>query len=285
MTRRAAAQAVPGLQPGRRLDHPQVRRHRARAGHHAAFLPHARRRRDGRERARQGLDLHHRLPADCRRARDGRARRRPAPTGAAAARSWSSMTTAAARAARAPSSPARGYRVVAGRRRRGGAAARARAAPGRDHARHHHAGRRRLGGAARAQGRPRAVRHPGRARDHPRRPRDGLRARRGRVPHQAGRPERLAACWRASRAPPAARPTSWSSTTTPATREVLRRTLARQGWRVRRGGGRPRVPGALGRAAPAVVLLDLMMPEMDGFEMLEAMRRRGGVARRSRSSS
>jgi len=57
------------------------------------------------------------------------------------------------------------------------------------------------------------------------------------------------------------------------TREVLGRALAKQGWGV--------VEAASGRVALALlaeqqvelVLLDLMMPEMDGFELLESMRK------------
>ena len=54
----AGGGALPGLQPGRRLDHPELWRDRPRAGHHPALLPHARRRRGRRKRVRQGLDLH-----------------------------------------------------------------------------------------------------------------------------------------------------------------------------------------------------------------------------------
>ena len=55
----AARPAVPGVQPGGCLDHQALRRHGSRARHHQALLHHAGRRRDGREHARQGLDLHH----------------------------------------------------------------------------------------------------------------------------------------------------------------------------------------------------------------------------------
>ena len=56
------------------------------------------------------------------------------------------------------------------------------------------------------------------------------------------------------------------------TRVLLRRTLERAGWDVT-----PVENGRVGlerlaEVTPAVVLLDLMMPEMDGFEFLESLR-------------
>ena len=64
-----------------------------------------------------------------------------------------------------------------------------------------------------------------------------------------------------------------------ATRAVLRRSLEKDGWAVSEAeNGRV----GLERVAahpPAVVLLDLMMPEMDGFEFLEAMRSAPGTSR------
>jgi signal transduction histidine kinase/CheY-like chemotaxis protein len=60
----------------------------------------------------------------------------------------------------------------------------------------------------------------------------------------------------------------------PGTRELLRRTLAREGWSVAEAADGREALARLGRGAPpSVVLLDLMMPGMDGFEVLAAMRR------------
>jgi signal transduction histidine kinase/DNA-binding response OmpR family regulator/HAMP domain-containing protein len=59
-----------------------------------------------------------------------------------------------------------------------------------------------------------------------------------------------------------------------ATREVVRRTLASDGWTVDEA---PNGRVALDRVAaerPALILLDLMMPEMDGFAFLAALRER-----------
>ncbi|MEO3434420.1 response regulator [Inquilinus sp. CAU 1745] len=58
----------------------------------------------------------------------------------------------------------------------------------------------------------------------------------------------------------------------PATRDVLRRMLTREGWRVREATNGREGLEALSDSTPALVLLDLMMPEMDGLEMLETMR-------------
>ena len=44
---RATRQVVPGIQPGRFLDHAQVRRHGSRSGHQPALLPHDGRRHHG----------------------------------------------------------------------------------------------------------------------------------------------------------------------------------------------------------------------------------------------
>ena len=59
----------------------------------------------------------------------------------------------------------------------------------------------------------------------------------------------------------------------PATREMLKRVLTREGWSVRQAENGAAGLDEVARSRPAVVLLDLMMPQMDGFEMLTALRR------------
>jgi PAS domain S-box-containing protein len=58
----------------------------------------------------------------------------------------------------------------------------------------------------------------------------------------------------------------------PGTREVLRRVLCREGWVVREAENGAAGLDEIARRRPAVVLLDLMMPRMDGFETLRALR-------------
>ena len=59
----------------------------------------------------------------------------------------------------------------------------------------------------------------------------------------------------------------------PKSRDVLRRTLTKEGWTVAEAANGREALDQLERGRPALVLLDLMMPEMDGFEVLERMRR------------
>ncbi|MDW6020415.1 response regulator [Mesorhizobium sp. BAC0120] len=56
------------------------------------------------------------------------------------------------------------------------------------------------------------------------------------------------------------------------TRAMLRRMLVKEGWRVREAANGAEGLEQLARAVPAVMLLDLMMPEVDGFEVLRAVR-------------
>jgi adenylate cyclase len=58
----------------------------------------------------------------------------------------------------------------------------------------------------------------------------------------------------------------------PKSRDVLRRTLAKDGWTVAEATNGREAIAALEESKPGLVLLDLMMPEMDGFEVLERMR-------------
>ena len=55
------------------------------------------------------------------------------------------------------------------------------------------------------------------------------------------------------------------------TRELVRRSLADDGWEVALAGNGREGLEALPEAQPDLVLLDLMMPEMDGFEFLERL--------------
>jgi DNA-binding response OmpR family regulator len=56
------------------------------------------------------------------------------------------------------------------------------------------------------------------------------------------------------------------------TRDMLRRMLVKEGWTVREAANGAEGLEQLARAVPAVMLLDLMMPELDGFEVLRAVR-------------
>jgi signal transduction histidine kinase/CheY-like chemotaxis protein len=59
----------------------------------------------------------------------------------------------------------------------------------------------------------------------------------------------------------------------PTTREMLRRQLEAEGWTVVEADNGRSGLARLAEAIPQVVLLDLMMPEMDGFEFVTQMRR------------
>ncbi|MDT8436219.1 MAG: response regulator, partial [Gemmatimonadota bacterium] len=59
----------------------------------------------------------------------------------------------------------------------------------------------------------------------------------------------------------------------PGTREALRRALEREGWTAWTAEHGRDALARLARQRPSLILLDLMMPEMDGFEFLEALRR------------
>ena len=59
------------------------------------------------------------------------------------------------------------------------------------------------------------------------------------------------------------------------TRSMLRRTLERQGWSVAEAGNGKEGLERVRASRPALVLLDLMMPGMDGFAFLDALREQG----------
>jgi CheY-like chemotaxis protein len=56
------------------------------------------------------------------------------------------------------------------------------------------------------------------------------------------------------------------------TRHVIRRTLAKQGWTVAEAENGRIALEEVARHLPQLIVLDLMMPEMDGFEFLREFR-------------
>ncbi|MFN7971393.1 MAG: PAS domain S-box protein [Acidobacteriota bacterium] len=59
----------------------------------------------------------------------------------------------------------------------------------------------------------------------------------------------------------------------PGAREVLRRTLEKESWRVREAANGQEALELVARERPSLVLLDLMMPEMDGFTFTSELRK------------
>jgi len=57
-------------------------------------------------------------------------------------------------------------------------------------------------------------------------------------------------------------------------REVMRRMLQSEGWKVREAHNGREALEELARGLPSIVLLDLMMPEMDGFQLLDELHAR-----------
>jgi CheY-like chemotaxis protein len=58
------------------------------------------------------------------------------------------------------------------------------------------------------------------------------------------------------------------------TREMLRRTLQKEGWQIREAANGRLGLDQLSHGTPGLILLDLMMPEMDGFTFMRELRRR-----------
>ena len=65
----------------------------------------------------------------------------------------------------------------------------------------------------------------------------------------------------------------------PATQDLVSKQLEKEGWRVVMAGNGREAMDRVSEGKPDLVLLDLMMPEMDGFEFLEAFRKQPGCAR------
>jgi len=62
------------------------------------------------------------------------------------------------------------------------------------------------------------------------------------------------------------------------TREMLRRTLQKEGWEIREAANGRLGLEQLAHGAPGLILLDLMMPEMDGFTFMKELRQRADCA-------
>jgi CheY-like chemotaxis protein len=58
------------------------------------------------------------------------------------------------------------------------------------------------------------------------------------------------------------------------TREMLERNLRKHGWQTATAGNGIDALARVSERTPSVILLDLMMPEMDGFEFMQALRQR-----------
>jgi signal transduction histidine kinase/CheY-like chemotaxis protein/ligand-binding sensor domain-containing protein len=63
------------------------------------------------------------------------------------------------------------------------------------------------------------------------------------------------------------------------TREMLRRTLQKEGWQIHEAANGRLGLEQLAHGAPGLILLDLMMPEMDGFAFMQELRKRPDCAR------
>jgi CheY-like chemotaxis protein len=62
------------------------------------------------------------------------------------------------------------------------------------------------------------------------------------------------------------------------TREMLRRTLQKEGWQIREAANGRLGLEELSRGVPGLILLDLMMPEIDGFTFMKELRQRPDCA-------
>ena len=62
------------------------------------------------------------------------------------------------------------------------------------------------------------------------------------------------------------------------TREMLRRTLQKEGWKIREAADGRLGLEELSRGVPGLILLDLMMPDLDGFGFMQELRRRPDCA-------
>jgi DNA-binding response OmpR family regulator len=68
-------------------------------------------------------------------------------------------------------------------------------------------------------------------------------------------------------------------------REMLRRSMEKDGWTVSQAENGRIALARLDDGIPAIILLDLMMPEMDGFTFMQELRERDDCAAVPSSSS
>ena len=125
----------------------------------------------------------------------------------------------------------------------------------------------------RAQGRPCPRRHPGRDAHDPRGEEPGLCPGRRRLHGQADRPRAAAHAVEPIPRGGDGAGAPWWSRTIPIPAPGLCRRLREEGWTVAEAENGRVALARLAEAPADLVLLDLIMPEMDGFEFLDELRR------------
>ena len=202
---------------------------------------------------------------------------------AAPAASWSSRTTAASAELLRSTSRAPGYAVAVARDGVEGLELARRLAPSRGRPRHPAAAARTAGTCSRGSRATPHCGHPGGDRLDARRAGRGLRARRRRVPRQAGRSrDDLLGALAPLRPAARRRPHAGGDRRRPAsTSTCVEAVLAPEGWRVLRAtGGEEGVRARRGASGRPSCCSTCSMPDIDGFEVVEHAPRGPATARR-----